>query len=302
MRPALDDGRRCFGAAQLDAVVADAAALLAAAGTRVLATVLDNTAAFVALDEAAAQLGLVHVPLPQFFSEAQMHHALQAAGVDTLLLGAPAAAAWPVLNRRPVDVAGESLLRVQLPAVPAAMPAGTVKITFTSGTTGAPKGVCLGADALQRVARGVVAAMAPLRIERHLNALPFAVLLENVAGLMAPRLHGATLLTLPLRELGWRGSSSFDAALFQTAVQRHQPHSLILLPQMPMQRRRWASLPARAMACPKARRCRRSTCPAPSARAAPAARWRMRGCASPPTARSWSPAACSAATSATPRR
>lgn len=232
MRPALDDGRRCFGAAQLDAVVADAAALLAAAGTRVLATVLDNTAAFVALDEAAAQLGLVHVPLPQFFSEAQMHHALQAAGVDTLLLGAPAAAAWPVLNRRPVDVAGESLLCVQLPAVPAAMPAGTVKITFTSGTTGAPKGVCLGADALQRVARGVVAAMAPLRIERHLNALPFAVLLENVAGLMAPRLHGATLLTLPLRELGWRGSSSFDAALFQTAVQRHQPHSLILLPQM----------------------------------------------------------------------
>ena len=39
-------------------------------------------------------------------------------------------------------------------------------------------------------------------------------------------------MTLPLRELGLSGSSSFDAARFQAAVQRHQPHSLILLPQM----------------------------------------------------------------------
>jgi long-chain acyl-CoA synthetase len=42
------------------------------------------------------------------------------------------------------------------------------------------------------VADGLIAAMAPLGITRHLNALPFAVLLENIAGLMAPRLHGAT--------------------------------------------------------------------------------------------------------------
>ena len=54
--------------------------------------------------------------------------------------------------------------------------------------------MCLSADALQRVARGLVEAMAPLQIERHLNALPFAVLLENIAGLMAPRLHGATVV------------------------------------------------------------------------------------------------------------
>lgn len=232
MRPALDDGRRTWDAAQLSQAVADAGQALGAAGTRVLGTVLDNGAAFVALDEAAQQRGIVHVPLPQFFSALQMRHALQAAGVDMLIVAAPLASAWPGLGWKPIDVAGEPLMHARLQAAEVAMPPRTAKISFTSGTTGAPKGVCLSADALQRVARGLVEAMAPLHIERHLNALPFAVLLENIAGLMAPRLHGATVVSLPLGELGLTGSSSFDAARFQAAVQRHRPHSLILLPQM----------------------------------------------------------------------
>jgi long-subunit acyl-CoA synthetase (AMP-forming) len=232
MRPALDDGRRHWSAAQLDEAVADAGQLLASAGARVLATVLDNGVAFVALDEAALRCGTVHVPLPQFFSAEQMQHALRAAGVDTLLVAAELASAWPALGWQRAAVAGDALMLARLPADRSVMPAHPAKISFTSGTTGAPKGVCLSAAALQRVAQGLVEAMAPLRIERHLNALPFAVLLENIAGLMAPRLHGATVITLPLRELGLRGSSSFDAARFQAAVQRHQPHSMILLPQM----------------------------------------------------------------------
>ncbi len=232
MRPALDDGRRRWSRVQLDAAVADAAASLRAAGTRVLATVLDNTPAFVALDEASLQLGLVHVPLPGFFSAAQRQHALCSAGVDTLLAASPLADTPPGLCWRPIEVAGDTLALARLDAAPAVVPPGTVKISFTSGTTGAPKGVCLSDQALRRVAQGLVDATAPLQIERHLNALSFAVLLENIAGLMAPRLREATLLTLPLRELGLTGSSSFDAAVFQAAVQRHQPHSLILLPQM----------------------------------------------------------------------
>jgi hypothetical protein len=64
VRPALDDGRRVWSAGQLGQAVADAGQALATAGARVLGTVLDNGAAFVALDEAAQQRGIVHVPLP----------------------------------------------------------------------------------------------------------------------------------------------------------------------------------------------------------------------------------------------
>ncbi|RZI89677.1 MAG: long-chain acyl-CoA synthetase, partial [Variovorax sp.] len=125
-----------------------------------------------------------------------------------------------------------SLAMVRLPARPVTMPAGTAKITFTSGTTGAPKGVCLDAAAMHAVASGLVAAMEPLDIRRHLCALPFAVLLENIAGVMAPLMRGATCVTLPLADLGLSGSSTFDAARFHATVVAQQPHSIILLPQM----------------------------------------------------------------------
>lgn len=232
MNIALHDGQRDWSAAELTTAKDAAQAWLQAQGTRVLATLLDNSAAFVVLDEAAAGAGLVHVPLPPFFTPAQIQHALQSAGVDTLLAPPAAAAAWPALPWQPVQVAEQALRCARLPAQGLPMPRGTAKITYTSGSTGAPKGVCLCQSAMERVADGVVQALGPLGIKRHLSALPFAVLLENVAGQMAARRQGATLITVPLSELGWQGSSQFDVAIFHAAVLRHRPDSLILLPQM----------------------------------------------------------------------
>ena len=49
---------------------------------------------------------------------------------------------------------------------------------------------------------------------------------------MAPLARGAECVVPPLGELGLTGSSGFDPARFHAAVERFQPHSLILLPQM----------------------------------------------------------------------
>lgn len=228
---ALDDGRQTLSYAELHAQTEALATQLHTQHTRVLATLMDNGPAWVVADQAATQAGVVHVPLPVFFTAAQVQHALRAAGVDTVLTTPALAAQWP-LPTTSVTVAGQSLAWLRLPASPVALPAGTAKITFTSGTTGAPKGVCLGTAGMARVADSLVEAMAPLDIRRHLCALPFAVLLENLAGVLAPLRRGATLITLPLQQLGLVGSSSFDAALFNAAVARHRPHSVILLPQM----------------------------------------------------------------------
>lgn len=229
---ALDDGRRCFTFSELNDEAGLLAQRLRSEGCRVVATLMDNSPAWVIADRAALQTGLVHVPLPVFFTPEQIGHALSVAGVDAVLAPPAIAARWPQMPVAECMVAGQSLVMLHLPARPVAMPAGTAKITFTSGTTGSPKGVCLSGAAMQQVAHSLVQAMAPLDIRRHLCALPFAVLLENIAGVMAPLLKGATCITLPLQDLGLNGSSSFDAARFHEAVVAQQPHSLIVLPQM----------------------------------------------------------------------
>ena len=206
---------------------------------RVLASVLDNTPAALALDDWARAHGWVHVPLPLFFTPAQMRHAVARAGVDTLVILPALLQVWPEATAQPCSALGEDLCVLRLSSQAVAMPQGTQTITFTSGTTGAPKGVCLDDSAIDTVAQALAQAMAPLGIERHLNALPFAVLLEHVAGVRAARAAGADIITLPLAELGWQGASGFDVTLFHQAVLRHQPHSVVLLPQM---LRAWCAL------------------------------------------------------------
>jgi len=232
LRPALIDGERAWGADELAAATEAAAAWLRAQGTRVLATLLDNGAAFIVLDDAARAAGVVHVPLPLFFDAAMLGHVLASAGVDTLVAAAPLAARWPGLPWQPLASEAGDLAAARLPALTPVLPAGTAKITYTSGSTGTPKGVCLTAAAMDAVADGLVQALAPLAIERHLAALPYAVLLENVAGLMAPRRQGSTVVCPPLAEVGLTGSSSFDPSRLHAAVERHEAQSLILLPQM----------------------------------------------------------------------
>jgi len=232
VRSLLSDGLMRLDRSALNAEVLVLSAVLRESGTQVLATLIDNGIPWVVADLAAEQAGVVHVPLPLFFSSEQNAHALQVANVDTLLTAPPQNARNSRVARIDLLIAGQPVQALRLPVQGLPIPPDTAKLTFTSGTTGTPKGVCLSAQSLHRVRDGLVQALEPLGIRRHLCALPLAVLLENVAGVMAPLARGAECLVPPLAELGLSGSSSFDAAVFNAAVERYQPHSLILLPQM----------------------------------------------------------------------
>ncbi|MFP5466621.1 MAG: AMP-binding protein [Gammaproteobacteria bacterium] len=217
---------------QLDAEVTRLADELANQGVRTAATLLDNGPAWVIVDMALARAGAVHIPIPVFFTAAQVQHALTASGAGTLIMPETGTAPWPGLPGRALVAGGQRLTQLTLPGRAVSMPAGTRKITFTSGTTGNPKGVCLSARGMDRVVQGLVQALALLDIRKHLCALPLPVLLENIAGVMAPLAHGAQCVVLPLERVGLSGSSSFNPAVFHQTVLHHAPDSLILLPQM----------------------------------------------------------------------
>jgi len=226
--PALITPGAAIDGATLVEAVECLASDLVRSGARAVATLLDNGPAWIVADLAALRAGIVHVPLPTFFTPAQREHALEVAGVDAILAPVP----LPGFEPRDCTVAGAALHFSRRSAVPALLPEGTAKVTFTSGTTGAPKGVCQSSATMLAVARGLADAMAPLAIERHLVALPLPVLLENLAGVYAPLWHGSGIVAPPLAAVGLTGSSSFDPATLDAMVRREHANSVITLPQM----------------------------------------------------------------------
>lgn len=223
---ALRQGSRQLGHRDILAETTQRADRLLGAGSRRVAIALDNGVDWALWDLAILQAGLVCVPLPSFFSPAQQAHVLERAGIDTLV--ADDSTPWRELGftRAQGQLARRGVAR------PEPLPAGTVKITFTSGTTGQPKGVCLCADSLLAVADSLRQATAPCAVESHLCVLPLATLLENVGGIYAPLLAGARVDLAPMAEIGLAGASGLDVRRFLAALHQHQPNSLILVPQM----------------------------------------------------------------------
>jgi long-subunit acyl-CoA synthetase (AMP-forming)/pyrroloquinoline quinone (PQQ) biosynthesis protein C len=234
-------------AALADAVEA-ARRALERARPRALGLAGANSPAWAVLDLAALAAGVPVVPLPGFFSPSQQRHAVRDAGVDLLVTDAPSPYAdlgAPV----DADFGGTGLQAIRLDAPPARLPAGTAKVTYTSGTTGAPKGVCLDRAAMEAVAQSLAAACGLAPGDRHLAGLPLATLLENVGGVYAPIVGGGCATLAPLDGIGVQGASGFDPGAFLAALDRHGATTTILVPQMLAALvgalERGASLPAR---------------------------------------------------------
>jgi long-chain acyl-CoA synthetase len=200
-------------------------------GAQRIASRLDNGPDWLALDLAIRALGRVHVPLPTFFTPGQVAHALASSGADALVVpvAAPLSADFAAMPSRTL---GDAMRLLILPAHPVALPDGTAAITFTSGTTGTPKGVCLAADALLAVASSLAEAARPLSPKRHLCLMPLSTLLENVGGLYAALLSDAEIVVPSLAEIGYSGSAGLDVPTLLACLHRHRPDSAILLPQL----------------------------------------------------------------------
>ncbi len=223
---ALSEGPRQLSYAELRHEVGARAGQLEQLGVQRVALALDNGLEWALWDLALLRAGLVCVPLPGFFSPAQQEHVLNHAGIDCLI-----GAASPLSERCGFRPTASGLLQRE-PQTVTPVPAGTLKLTYTSGTTGQPKGVCLDAHAQLAVAESLWQASLPCEVRQHLCVLPLATLLENIAGLYAPLLAGARVELRPLAEIGFSGAAGFELPRLLATLQASQPHSLILLPQL----------------------------------------------------------------------
>ncbi|WP_342116763.1 AMP-binding protein [Pseudoduganella sp. OTU4001] len=232
-RPVLCDGSNEFDATALAQRVSGLCAAFQArrAPLAPVAILADNSPEWLAADLATQELGLTLVPLPLFFTPAQWAHVLRESGASAVL--APAGASLGALGfGEPIQSGGPLLLYQAADSPHQRGLADTQKITFTSGTTAAPKGVCLSTAQQWELARALKQGVAQLHLERHLCLLPFAVLLENISGPYTAMLSGATTICPPLAEVGMAGASQFDPQRCLDAIARYQAQSIIVLPQM----------------------------------------------------------------------
>ena len=202
-----------------------------------MALAVENHPAWAILDLAALECGMPLIPLPFFFSSAQWLHAMRDAGATLLVTDRPelftSLLAKVTLHTMLFELAGKKLTIFSLYAAEKPeLPAGTAKITYTSGTTGTPKGACLSVENMLNVALSIKDATQLSANDTHLNVLPLATLLENVAGIYAPLLAGATCVLLPGSEVGLNGASGLDVKKLLTTLADTNASTAIFTPEL----------------------------------------------------------------------
>ncbi|NIZ03695.1 AMP-binding protein [Thalassospira lucentensis] len=172
----------------------------------VLGIALDNSIDWLIWDLAALSAKTISVPIPPFFTPDQINHTIATAGITHMLT--------------PSGITETGQLQS------AGIPDGTAKITFTSGTTGTPKGVCLPASAMMNVASSIHQILGDDFTQTHACVLPLAVLLENVAGVYAGLMAGCTITLTPLEQFGKNYQN------LHTILEQTRATSVILVPEI----------------------------------------------------------------------
>lgn len=229
---AIRSGTAALSYARLRADVEHVAQRLAQSRAGSLGIYLDNGIEWIVFDIAAIEAGVRQVPLPWFFSDGQIRHAVESGAVDCIVSrgGLPAgiAAAGPAqefyreARLQPVS---------SFSGAAAGVTPGS-KISFTSGSTGSPRGIELEQAFIERSAEAIATAIPHRSISSHLGMLPYSTLLENIAGIYVPLMLGKTVYAESAARIGLTPDLGLYPMRLQKTLRQVRPSSLILTPRL----------------------------------------------------------------------
>jgi long-subunit acyl-CoA synthetase (AMP-forming) len=173
---------------------------------------------------ACALAGKIVVPLPTFFSPAQLGHIVREASVE-LILASEQMAVLAAQSGVPTKVIDIHRVGGDLPDIVD----GFGQIIYTSGSTGRPKGVRHQSGQIAWSVAGLAAAIGAGASDSYLSVLPLPLLLETICSIFIPASLGAYVhFDTGLAERTGRGDVSGIAKSFET----HRPTTSVLVPQL----------------------------------------------------------------------
>jgi len=200
---------------------------------------LDNSLAWAILDLACLSLRQPCIPIPSFFSDAQILHAIDDSGLDYLITDQAERielilkfSSKEILSKTEFSLLGKHLIQFNFLPSSHYLPKNTAKVTYTSGTTGNPKGVCLSEESMFNVANSLKLATQASDNDAHLCLLPLSTLLENIAGIYVPLLSGACIYVPSLTDIGFAGSSKICFEKMLQVIHQSQVTTLIMTPEL----------------------------------------------------------------------
>ncbi len=198
-----------------------------------------NSIDWILIDLAAQNANITIIPIPLFFTSTQVEHLLQDSQVQLLCILKQSTPTWlNQLVKQLNDGYITELKKISAkcfylqPKTAPFLQSDACKITYTSGSTGQPKGVCLANSTIESIIQTLSHALQDSHLQRHLCLIPFATLLENVAGVYAALNMGRSVLVGEVQQFGLISNHDFDVQRFAETVAIYQIESVILLPHM----------------------------------------------------------------------
>lgn len=191
---------------------------------RPVAVRLPNSCAWVAVDLALAEIGCISVPIADFCTDQQVAALLEDSGAGWLI--------EPAQDVRADGALGFGVSIRRLETAETHIHPGTAKVSYTSGSTSTPKGVCLSAAHQANVAASIVERYGAGYAGIHVPVLSLGVLLENVAGLYPILLAGGHYRIVRAQSLGLSNPFRPDFFTMRIALSEARASSTILVPEL----------------------------------------------------------------------
>jgi long-chain acyl-CoA synthetase len=196
-----------------------------------------NSVSWVIVDLACMQADVCMMPIPPFFSPLQVAHVVRKAGISHVITDHPErfvqrCESFASAESDQSFIQGYTLLKSSESEAAQPLPPDVVKVTFTSGTTGSPKGVLLTHQQISAVTESLIEVAQITSEDKHVCVMPLAVLLENIAGVYALLQAGAQVLIPSADALGMQGSGMDSPQRLLSMLNREGITTVILTPGM----------------------------------------------------------------------